>query len=279
MRECTEAVLNLMSNVEDYKKQVRKQILENIELLPEVVAAWEGGSAANGSGDQYSDIDLCLLTRVPLQAVLNKVESLLQKFEVIHKWQPSKSAFGDGIIQSVFVLNNAPQYFFVDVAVFDQAFPQLLKDFLEIERHGRPIIYFDKENAIKPGHTDAEALFKRQQIRVNDLKNGFPIFKTLVLKEIDRGLAIDAIGFYQNGLVRPLIEVLGMIYCPYTADFGMRYIHKTFPLDQQKLIEDLNYVSKVQDLHEKIAKAEKAFEDAVRQVQSRSHVKASTTQS
>ncbi len=268
-----------MTNVEDYKKQIRKTILESIEVLPEVLAAWEGGSVANGKFDQYSDIDLCLLTRSPLRPVLDKVEAILQKFQVTHTWQPSKSAFGDGIMQRVIRLKDAPKYFFVDVAVFDQAYPELLKDFLEIERHGQPIIYFDKVAAIKPGHTDPEALFNRQQIRANDLKSGFPIFKTLALKEIDRGLPIDAIGFYQTGLVKPLIEVLGMLYRPYTADFGMRYIHKTFPLGQQKLIEDLNYVAGVKDLHEKIAKAEKAFEDAVRQVQSRTHVKASTPQS
>jgi hypothetical protein len=155
------------------------------------------------------------------------------------------------------------------VGVFDLGYPQLLKDFLEIERHGQPSIYFDKQNLIKTGHTDHEALFKKQQARAEELNQGFPIFKTLVLKEFDRGQPIDAISFYQTGLVRPLIEVLGMIHRPFKSDFGMRYVHKSFPKETQLLIEDLSYVGNVQELPGKVSKAEKAFNEAISRVRNK----------
>lgn len=258
-----------MSEVEEYRKQVLKVILDEIAKLSEVLAAWEGGSAANGTIDKYSDIDLCLLSKAPPNSILDKVEAVLQKFQVTHTWQPAKSFWGQGLMQRVIVLKDSPKHFSVDVGVFDQAYPQLLKDFLEVERHGHPLIYFDKLDLVKPGHTDSVALFDRQQVRADELNRGFPIFKTLALKEIDRGQAIDAIGFYQNGLVRPFIEVLGMIYRPFTSDFGMRYVHKSFPIDKQNLIEDLNYVSSIHDLPKKIAKVEKEFIEAVRQLKDR----------
>ncbi|MES2802633.1 MAG: hypothetical protein V4654_09100 [Bdellovibrionota bacterium] len=201
--------------------------------------------------------------------VLDRIEKALEKMKVSHTWQPNKSFWGEGMLQRVVVLKDSPKYFSVDIAVFDHAHTQLLQDFLEVERHGQPVIFFDKSNLIKPGHTDAAALFKRQQLRVNELSDGFPIFKSLVLKEIERGQSVDAISFYQNGLVRPFVEVLGMIHRPFKFDFGMRYIHKSFPHEDQALIEDLSYVSSFKDLPEKILKVEKAFNTAVNKVRSR----------
>ncbi|MGZ5279979.1 MAG: nucleotidyltransferase domain-containing protein [Pseudobdellovibrionaceae bacterium] len=246
-----------------------KIILDDIRLSSNVLAAWEGGSAATGTRDQYSDIDLCILTNSSLRPILDQVETSLGKLQVSHTWQPLKCFWGEGMMQRVIVLKDSPKHFSVDVAVFDQAHPQLLKDFLEVERHGQPLIYFDKSGLVMPVHTDAIALFKKQQARAEELSQGFPIFKTLVLKEMDRGQAIDAISFYQNGLVRPFIEVAGMIYRPFKSDFGMRYIHKTFPKGVQELIEDLSYVSNVSELPNKILKVEKAFNEAVMRVKNR----------
>jgi hypothetical protein len=259
-----------MVDFKDYKKAVLGQILQDVEPRAEILAAWEGGSAANGTADQYSDIDLCILSEAPPRQILDQVEIALKDFKVVHTWQPNKSFFGEGLLQRVIVLQDAPKYFSVDVGVFDIAYPQLLEEFLEVERHGRPIIFFDKRGLIKIDHTDSLALFESHQSRVDDLNRGFPIFKTLALKEIERGHAIDALGFYQTGLVRPLIEVLGMIYRPFKSDFGMRYIHKDLPLDKQKLIEELSYVSSFKDLPKKISMAEAAFADAVQKVKSKS---------
>ncbi len=258
-----------MIDISEFRKTVLRVIFDEIEPLPAILAAWEGGSAANGTGDQYSDIDLCLLVTSPLRPVLDRIETALEKLRVSHTWQPIKSFWGEGMMQRVIVLKDSPKHFSVDVTLFDFAHPQLLKDFLEVERHGQPHIYFDKTNLIKPGHTDSLALFKRQQARAEELNQGFPIFKTLALKEIDRGQAIDAISFYQSGLLRPFVEVLGMVHRPFKFDFGMRYIHKSFPKEAQELIEDLSYVSSFDDLPDKISKVEKAFKKAIEQVKNR----------
>jgi hypothetical protein len=248
-----------MPAFEEYRNQVLKIIFAEIQSFPDILAAWEGGSAANGSQDQFSDIDLCILSKEPVRSVLDRIEATLNALGVSHTWQPHKSSWGDGLQQRVIVLKNAPKHFSVDVAVFDINYPDILKDFLEIERHGKPLIYFDKVGAIKPTHANAEVLFEQHQKRVDDLAAGFRIFKTLVLKEIDRIHPIDAIGFYQTGLVRPLVEIMGMIYRPYRADFGQRYLHKDFPIEEQKLIEQLNYVASFEELPLKLQQVEAAF--------------------
>ena len=250
-----------------YKQDVLKTILSELEPMPDMLAAWEGGSAATKTKDQYSDIDLCLLSTAPLQDVLDRVEKSLTPFHVTDVWKQTKSGWGEGLLQRFLMLKDAPKHFFVDVAVFEMSASKLMNDFLEVERHGDVIVHFDKNNLIKTGHTDAEALFKRQQLRLLEITQAFPFYKTLVLKEIDRGQAIDAMSFYQTGMLRPLVEVLGMLHRPYKFDFGLRYVHKHFPADVQKMVQDLTYVSDLADLSKKVIKLEEAFTEALKKAQ------------
>ncbi|WP_409478987.1 hypothetical protein [Pseudobdellovibrio sp. HCB154] len=252
-----------------YKQDVLKTILSHLEPMPDMLAAWEGGSAATKTKDQYSDIDLCLLATAPLQDVLDCVEKSLHSFHVTDVWKQTKSGWGEGMLQRFLMLKDAPKHFFVDVAVFDLSAVKLMNDFLEVERHGDVIVHFDKNNLIKPGYTDADALFKRQQVRLNEIAQSFPFYKTLVLKEIDRGQAIDAMSFYQTGMLRPLVEVLGMIHRPYKFDFGLRYVHKHFPADVQKMVQDLTYVSDLADLSKKVIKLEEVFTEALKKAQAK----------
>lgn len=245
-----------------YRHDVLQTLISILEPMPDVLAAWEGGSIANGTADQYSDIDLSVYTTSPMQEVLERVEAALAKFQVVHAWRETKSAWGPGMLQRMLILKDAPQFFYVDVAAFDGSNQKLLADFFEIERHGQPVVHFDKQNIVKLTHTDQEALFKRQQARLEEIKQVFPIYKTLVLKEIQRGKAIDALAFYQSGLVRPLVEVLGMIHRPYKFDFGLRYLHKQFPAEVSQLIQDLVYVSDLATLRNKLEKLEVAFDQA-----------------
>ncbi len=71
--------------------------------------------------------------------------------------------------QRVIVLKDSPKFFSVDCAIFDMADTKLLADFMEVERHGTPKIFFDKLGLIKTGHTDPKALFARQQLRAIEL--------------------------------------------------------------------------------------------------------------
>ena len=219
--------------------------------------------------DQFSDIDLCVLAEAPIQSIIEIVQTALEKHQVIHNWQTAKSFWGEGMAQRVIVLKDSPKYFFIDVGVFNNHHPQLAKDFLEVERHGQPTILFDKTGKVKTGHTDAHSMVNKQTVRVEELNRGLVIFKTLVLKEIERGNCIDDIAFYQTGLLRPLIEVLGMLRRPLKYDFGMRFIHKSFPVDEQNLIEKLSDVAGFEALPEKLIKIEKTFTAAVAQIQKR----------
>lgn len=253
-----------------YRKKILEIIQSHAQPLSSVLAMWEGGSAATGTLDQYSDIDLCLLTDGLQQDILDQIQTCLEKkVGVAHTWQTAKSFWGEGLKQRVMVLKDSPKFFFVDVGVFSTAHPQLLQEFLEVERHGHQLVYFDKVGAVRPLNTDAETLFKKQQARVTELSAGLPIFVSLVEKELQRGQFIDALAFYQNGVLRPTIEVMGMIHRPYKYDFGMRYLHRHFPEEARQLVYQLSYISGPDALIKELQTAKATFAQYAQQVKSR----------
>lgn len=259
----------MTDTITNYKQAVLDTVLKDLSVDPNVLACWEGGSAATGFVDQYSDIDLCFVAHNPIQETILNVQKSLSAFQVIHTWQMSKSSWGEGIAQRVFVLKDSPKYFFADVGVFDVAYKGLIDSFLEIERHGNAKILFDKLGLLNPKNTDPVRLFEKQKIRAQELTDGFVIFKTLVEKELSRANFIDAMNFYQTGVLRPLIELMGMIYRPFQYDFGMRYVHRTFPIEKQKLIQDLFYVKDSEDLSAKLMMANSEFAEFSKNVLSR----------
>jgi hypothetical protein len=252
-----------MINSIEYRNSILKKMIEAAQLEPDILACWEGGSKATDTDDEYSDVDLCLLTNSNPDKILDLIQSAVSDFGIDYTWQSKKSFWGEGLKQRVIVLKNSPRHFCLDIGVFDYSYPDLLSEFLKIERHGLPAIYFDKQNVIKPVHMDLNLVLTGLQQRLEEIKKAFPVFKSLTLKAIDRGQPIDAIWFYQNGLLRPCIEALGMVYRPYRSDFGMRYLHRDFPLDVQKKIESLNYISDFGVLELRVSEVESLFNEAV----------------
>lgn len=255
-----------MKTNSEFRNQVLKNIFSFIKDDPSILAAWEGGSIATGTIDQFSDIDLCVLTDFDLQATLQKIEDSISAMGITHAWRPTKCPWGPGMAQRVLILKDSPKHFLVDIAVLDIKHSDLLNEFLQIERHGNSVIHFDKANYLKPTHADAGLLFEKQQVRVKEISEAFVVFKSLVEKELERGRSIDAISFYQNGLLRPYIELLGMLYRPYRWDFGMRYLHRDFPKDTQEFIQKLSYVANPQQLASNVLALDAAFQEAVKLV-------------
>lgn len=236
----------------DDRTQVLEILIPALKAIPNVFAVWEGGSASTGTQDPYSDLDLCIYTSETPGFVFEKIETALQKQSsgIGHQWNITNSPW-PGLTQKMYVLKNSPQFFFIDAGIFHTSSEDLMMSFLEIERHGEPRVHFDKTNKIKNIPTDTQKLNEKKRKRLAEISEAFPVYKILVMKEVARNRRIDAFAFYQNGLLRPFVEVLGMIHRPFQYDFGLRYIHRSFPHDLQSQIESFCYVQNLEDLKQK----------------------------
>lgn len=155
---------------------------------------WEGGSVATGRADDYSDIDLCLVGDAAHHAgILDDFDTVLQAAAPIaHVWRIDPPQF-PGVTQRIYLLAEAPPYFAVDCAVLT---PAGSEQFLEKERHGEPVVYFDRDAAIAARSLDPARHEARLRQRLEQIRGAWPVYRSLVAKELARGRALDAIGFY-----------------------------------------------------------------------------------
>ncbi|MCC2679170.1 MAG: polymerase beta domain protein region [Pseudobdellovibrio sp.] len=240
--------------------QITQVLVEEIKSWSYSMACWEGGSAANKRNDQYSDVDLVLaVTAGKTEEALTKIEDLLNsKYKVTHKWRvPSPTWHGHG--QCFYKLAGTPLFFFLDIVVMEEGAKQ---KFLETERHGHAVVYFDKNNFIKPETADTADFWKKQKDRLQTIEASFPFFKELVLKEAARKRPIDTMAFYRT-MTNFLVELLGMKYRPYRYDFGLRYTHIDFPQDVQKMLEEMLYVNSVKEIESQVLKIEMKVNDLI----------------
>lgn len=253
----------------EFKNQILQIFHQTFKNDESVLAVWEGGSAANSTSDEYSDLDLNILASRNDEAIFKRIEEALGAVsEITSVWNEPKSIWPD-LTQKVYFLKDSPKHFFVDVAVFPQSSPQILSEFMQPERHGKPVILFDKANFIQTQNSDKAALLQRQALRLKQVSEAFPVFRTEVFKELDRHHAIDAFGFYQSAMLRPLIEILGMIHRPHRFDFGLRYLQQSFPQALYEKLEKLTFVQDIENLRACAIEVDKMFHEAVAEVKAK----------
>jgi hypothetical protein len=141
--------------------------------------------------------------------------------------------------QRFYFLEGAPRFFAVDCSVVT---PEGFAPFTERERHGEAIVGFDRDGVLQPRAMDAAQLARRRAHRLAQLSGATPVYSMLVAKELARGHALEAFGFYQ-ALLRALIELLGMQHRPERFDFGWRYVDRELPESAQALIARHSFVA------------------------------------
>jgi len=224
--------------------------------MDECLALAEGGSAAFGRDDELSDVDLgAFVGDDTTDKVAEKVrEAILSVAEIEREWELPQPTW-HGAWQTFYAIKGH-KYMMVDICISEKSVGW---DLTEVERHGEPIVYFDKGDYIKvtnidPKKTEDEIAKRKQKTEV--MVNMFHCF---VDKELDRGNLIDAMHFYQGMVLKPLIDTLRAKHDPHRHDFGSRYLYHDLPEYLAKEVEDLMFIKDADDLRNKKARAVKLF--------------------
>ena len=175
---------------------ILEKIVSTLQPLDFVLALWQGGSAAHGCTDEWSDLDIAVVVADNcVEQTFEIVEKNLAEISEIElKYRVPEPAW-HGQSQCFWRLKETPPFLLIDFAVFRRS---SRNDFLEIERHGKVPIAFDKANLIVPSHLDTNKHLSQMQARFNEIKIRFDLLQPLVKKEIYRGHLVDAIGNYHN---------------------------------------------------------------------------------
>jgi len=152
----------------------------------------------------------------------------------------------------------------VDVVVIQHSAPDKL---LEAEIHGPAVFFFDKSGVSKTPTFDWDGWKSRLRQRLDTLRVTFPMFQTMVTKELHRGNQLEALAFYQACTLRPLVEVLRMHYDPARYNFHTRYACYYLPPEVVRKLENLFFVTSAEDIQAKRQLAEAWFYEALEQVE------------
>jgi hypothetical protein len=248
----------------EFRGKILGKLVTDLKAMNDVFAVWEGGSAANSTTDQYSDIDFCILgNEGQKESIFGQVKTSLNSISKIsHIWSEEKS-FWPELTQKIYILEDSPKHFLVDVSLFPKGSDSILSEFMQIERHGTPVTHFDKLGLIVPKPVDKEAIFEKQRKQLSKFVDAFPVFRIEVYKELDRGNNVDAFAFFQMAMLKPTVEVLGMIHRPFQFDFGLRYLKRSFPPDIYNFIEKCMFMSGIDEFKGNVDKTNRLFYESV----------------
>ncbi len=242
------------------REQIVRTLAAALEPLPWVEAFWEGGSAAFGRVDAYSDVDLYAVVADDktadafevIEAALRQLSPIRTKYEPA--WPPES-----GTAQAFYRLERASEYLLVDLAVFKRS---AADKYLEPELHGEAVFAFNKGGAVAVPALDRDAFVAKLLERRDRLRLRVGLFGAFVSKEVLRRNALGAVEAYQKILLDSLVQVLWMRYHPAHYAFGVRYAAYEWPADVVARLERLAYVAGRDDLVVKCREALAWFRDA-----------------
>lgn len=240
-----------------HRQQILHALQNALEPLSYVHAMWEGGSAAFGREDEWSDVDVQIVVDdeqvADAFATAEAALVALSPFEI--RWEVPQPAW-HGHAQVFYKLQNASPYLMVDFVVMKASNPN---KFLEPEIHGQANVLFDKNNALAVAPLDWAALQKQLAARLEQLRVTFPLFQSLTTKSVNRGWGLEAVAFYNAFTLRPLMEVLRIKHSPAHHNWHVKAAQFDLPPEVFAQVEPLFFPRDLADLSAKHAEAERLF--------------------
>jgi hypothetical protein len=246
------------------RQMILSTLKDTLEPLEFVYAMWEGGSAAFDRLDEWSDIDIQFdVADDKVEQTFLAIQSALERLSPIDLQYRTPSLPWPGIFQIFYRLSQAGPYLLIDTAVIQHSAKDKL---LDEPLHGKAIFYFDKNGVSKVAPFDWLDLNQRLIERIEFLRMIFDLFQVMVTKSIFRKNALDALMFYNGYTLRPLVELLRILYQPARHGFGIHYATLDFPADVAQRLERLYFVSGRTDIEQKRMEAETWFFETLEQI-------------
>ena len=246
------------------RKQIINELKHGLEKSPSIFAFWLEGADALDSVDKYSDLDIWIDVRdgqenkimKELENILSRTNPLDFSYEVDHPHPKIRQKF--------FHIKGTSEFLVIDICLQSHS----RKFYYELENEGEKVnIIFDKKNVIRFQSIDKKKLRKSIHGRIKELKKTFPFFYVWVKKEVERKDFLEALEYYHQHILRPLVEILRIKYQPTKKDFHMKHIAKDLPQDVLKKVEDLYKISSIKDIKLKSQKANKLFSKTVSEIE------------
>lgn len=207
---------------------------EQAESDPDLRVVWIGGSAATGGWDEWSDLDVDLLcTPGETTAVYDRLlKQTRATFDVDHVWELPLTAWPDG--RQCFVNHqHRPGALEEPTRIVDLHFSDLSdqRRFLDVRRHGTPIVLFDPDGQLVLQPDDQAQLEAAAAEAVDQARQRRATAEWLVNRAIARDQLPEATELYLRLALGVVVRLLRVRHCPWRHDFGLRYLRTDLPTE------------------------------------------------
>jgi predicted nucleotidyltransferase len=239
------------------KKEISKEMKELLFANEDVIAAWEGGSAATGFEDECSDLDLSIICKdSAVEEMFRELEDWLEKnYGILNKFRVPEPAW-HGFSQCYYQIENVPPLFYLDIAVIKKSLPD---KFTESDRHGNAVVWFEKEKILDSTPSEPEKVEQKAKHFYKIATQSDFLTITEIQKAIVRKRYSEAFPVYYQFIARNLAILLNLKYRPEKVDFGLRYGYRDYNIEDFELVESLLKVASLEELSKKFAFAKKRF--------------------
>ena len=239
-------------------EQVANGLREFLEQDSDIIAVWEGGSAATGYLDEYSDLDLAIVCNDDsVENIIELVDEYLENNYGIERRFRLPEPTWHGFSQCYYQIRNVPELYYLDISFMKKSLPD---KFTESDRHGNAVIWFEKEKVIDSTPTPQDKVLARakQFYRIATQADFITIIE--INKAIARKRYSEAFPFYYQFIARNLGIMLNLKYRPCKVDFGLRYSYRDYEKADAELIEDLFKIESLEELNSKFRIALNRYE-------------------
>jgi hypothetical protein len=209
---------------------------------PDVLVVWVGGSAATGGWDEWSDLDVDVLcTPGTVHEVYARMMARArERFEVADLWELPFATWPDG--RQCFVsLQSRPGLLDEPTRIIDLHLSDLGDHhrFVDVRRHGRPIVLHDPDGLLVLRHDDETGLRAGLDQAVDQARQRRVTGEWLVNRAIRRGHVAEAVDLYLRFALGAVVRLLRAEHCPWRHDFGLRYLRDDLPAPIAERVESL----------------------------------------
>lgn len=242
------------------REAIARHLQRGLEKEPSVFAMWLEGSLATRETDDLSDIDVVVdvedsssdLVFERAEALLAELAPLVTSLEldIDHRF----------LRHRLYRLEHTSEFLTIDFVVqahsrqfvFDREDADAVR--VLFDRAG--VIRF-REGPWEPGHVDARAA---------RLRDTYWALRPWVVKQIKRGKFIEAFGYYERYVLRPLVEILRLAWAPRKSDYYIKEIYRDLPEEITRELEALYKVPDVDAFSGKLEAADRLFRAAISRV-------------
>jgi hypothetical protein len=199
--------------------------------------------------DEYSDLDLGIICDdKKIEAAFEKIENYLQKnYGIMKKFRTPEPSW-HGHSQCYYLIDKTPKLFYVDILIEKLSAGNR---FMESDRHGKSIVWFDNKKLFNPTPTPDEEILKKGKRFYQLLADSTWILVMDVKKQILRKNTVDAFVLYHQ-LINRMAYLWNLKYRPAKSDFGLRYTYRDFPEEIVAWLEDKLIVQNLPEMQTKL---------------------------